>query len=275
MFYREAGQYKTTYAADMAIFPIRQDRYGLALILVVAFVAVPALGSPVPHQHHDDPVPHPVAGGDRAQPFDRICRAAVARNRRLHGRRRLCLLQARDLYSRGQHPRLDRRQRPCLRARRRRLRRAEPAHQGLLFGGGDACGAVLSRMVLRPRAVARQLQRFWCDRGADRNAVRRAGHRSERDAGHALSRRADDRRRPGLDRLQHRARPDRSHVDGGPRHGHRRRAHRRPPPACEAARLRGVVVLCRRRGRDDGVPLARARPRPKPSTSIFRSRSCS
>ena len=26
MFYREAGQYKTTYAADMAIFPIRQDR---------------------------------------------------------------------------------------------------------------------------------------------------------------------------------------------------------------------------------------------------------
>ncbi len=34
MFYREAGQYKTTYAADMAIFPIRQDRYGLALILV-------------------------------------------------------------------------------------------------------------------------------------------------------------------------------------------------------------------------------------------------
>ena len=46
MFYREAGQYKTTYAADMAIFPIRQDRYGLALILVVAFVAVPALGSP-------------------------------------------------------------------------------------------------------------------------------------------------------------------------------------------------------------------------------------
>ena len=34
MFYREAGQYKTTYAADMAIFPIRQDRYGLALILL-------------------------------------------------------------------------------------------------------------------------------------------------------------------------------------------------------------------------------------------------
>ena len=45
MFYREAGQYKTTYAADMAIFPIRQDRYGLALILVIAFVVVPVFGN--------------------------------------------------------------------------------------------------------------------------------------------------------------------------------------------------------------------------------------
>ena len=45
MFYREAGQYKTTYAADMAIFPIRQDRYGLALILFVAFVVIPAFGN--------------------------------------------------------------------------------------------------------------------------------------------------------------------------------------------------------------------------------------
>ena len=44
MFYREAGQYKTTYAANMAIFPIRQDRYGLAVILLIAFVVVPVFG---------------------------------------------------------------------------------------------------------------------------------------------------------------------------------------------------------------------------------------
>ena len=44
MFYREAGQFKTTYAADMAIFPIRQDRIGLALILAFAFVVIPAAG---------------------------------------------------------------------------------------------------------------------------------------------------------------------------------------------------------------------------------------
>ena len=45
MFYREAGQFKTTYAADMAIFPIRQDRYGLALILFAAFVVIPLTGN--------------------------------------------------------------------------------------------------------------------------------------------------------------------------------------------------------------------------------------
>ncbi len=44
MFYREVGQFKTTYEADQAIFPIRQDRIGLALILLVAFVAIPLLG---------------------------------------------------------------------------------------------------------------------------------------------------------------------------------------------------------------------------------------
>ena len=29
MFYREAGQFKTTYAKDMAAFPITQDKYCL------------------------------------------------------------------------------------------------------------------------------------------------------------------------------------------------------------------------------------------------------
>ena len=43
MLYREAGQFKTTYAADMAIFPIRQDRIALYLLLAVAFIGVPLL----------------------------------------------------------------------------------------------------------------------------------------------------------------------------------------------------------------------------------------
>src|SRR5215510_10966526 len=43
MLYREAGQFKTSYADDMAIFPIRQDRIGMWLLLALAFVVVPLL----------------------------------------------------------------------------------------------------------------------------------------------------------------------------------------------------------------------------------------
>jgi branched-chain amino acid transport system permease protein len=45
VLYREAGQFKTSYAADMAIFPIRQDRIALALLLAFAFVGVPLLAA--------------------------------------------------------------------------------------------------------------------------------------------------------------------------------------------------------------------------------------
>ncbi|MEC5215350.1 branched-chain amino acid transport system permease protein [Actimicrobium sp. GrIS 1.19] len=45
MFYREAGQFKTSYIADSQIFPIRQDRVGMALVLAIAFIAIPLLGS--------------------------------------------------------------------------------------------------------------------------------------------------------------------------------------------------------------------------------------
>jgi branched-chain amino acid transport system permease protein len=41
MLYREAGQYKTNYAADVAVFPLREDRIGLAVILLIAFVVLP------------------------------------------------------------------------------------------------------------------------------------------------------------------------------------------------------------------------------------------
>jgi branched-chain amino acid transport system permease protein len=41
MLYREAGQFKSTYEADAAVFPLREDRIGLAVILLVAFLVVP------------------------------------------------------------------------------------------------------------------------------------------------------------------------------------------------------------------------------------------
>jgi branched-chain amino acid transport system permease protein len=46
MFYREAGQFKPTYQADSQIFPIRQDRIGITVLLAIAFLAVPLFASP-------------------------------------------------------------------------------------------------------------------------------------------------------------------------------------------------------------------------------------
>ncbi len=41
MFYRECGQFKTSYAEDMAIFPIVQDRWSIVGLVLVAFVLIP------------------------------------------------------------------------------------------------------------------------------------------------------------------------------------------------------------------------------------------
>ena len=45
MLYRENGQFKSTYRADQQIFPIAQDRVAILALLVLAFVAVPAVAS--------------------------------------------------------------------------------------------------------------------------------------------------------------------------------------------------------------------------------------
>lgn len=45
MLYREAGQFKTSYAADQQLFPILQDRIGVIALLVVAAVVVPLVAS--------------------------------------------------------------------------------------------------------------------------------------------------------------------------------------------------------------------------------------
>ena len=41
MFYRENGQFKTSYRADQQIFPILQDRVGVILLVAAAFLVVP------------------------------------------------------------------------------------------------------------------------------------------------------------------------------------------------------------------------------------------
>ena len=43
MIYREAGQFKTSYAADQAIFPILSDRWVVGVVAVSKAVAVDIL----------------------------------------------------------------------------------------------------------------------------------------------------------------------------------------------------------------------------------------
>jgi branched-chain amino acid transport system permease protein len=43
MFYRENGQFKTSYRADQQIFPIAQDRIAIGALLIAAIVVVPLL----------------------------------------------------------------------------------------------------------------------------------------------------------------------------------------------------------------------------------------
>jgi branched-chain amino acid transport system permease protein len=45
MFYREAGQFKSSYAADLQIFPILQDRIGVAIVVLAAFLVVPLVAN--------------------------------------------------------------------------------------------------------------------------------------------------------------------------------------------------------------------------------------
>jgi branched-chain amino acid transport system permease protein len=45
VLYREAGQFKSTYAQDQQIFPIRQDRIAVTLLLIFSFVVVPLIGN--------------------------------------------------------------------------------------------------------------------------------------------------------------------------------------------------------------------------------------
>ena len=45
MFYREAGQFKTDYKSDSAVFPLLQDRLGIGVMLFIALVLVPLYGA--------------------------------------------------------------------------------------------------------------------------------------------------------------------------------------------------------------------------------------
>ena len=202
MLYREAGQYKTSYAADMAVFPLRQDRWGIAVILAIAFVAIPLLANDF-------------VLGTVMLPFLVFSLAAIGLNiltgytglislgtAGFMGVGAIACYKLTTYFPQHQHHRLDPRLRPVLGRDRRPVRPALAAHQGLLPRGRDARRAVLPPVVLHPHPLDLQLQPLRRDRDADPHPVRRADHRRHRGDRGALPRGADDRRRssPGSPR---------------------------------------------------------------------------
>src|SRR6185437_8623784 len=73
-------------------------------------------------------------------------------------------------------------------------------------------------------------------------------HRPESNCANALLHRSWRRRVDDLGRLKPCAWPYRPHVDGGTRHGYRRRINGNPVAADQAARLCRFIVLLRRWG---------------------------
>ncbi len=257
MFYREVGQFKTSYAADMAMFPIRQDRIGLALILAVAFIAIPLLAGEF-------------MIASVMIPFLILALAAIGLN---------ILIGYTGLISLGTGAFMGVGAYACY-----KLTTLFPGVNIIVWivsSGLVSCavGVLFGLPSLRIKgfylAIATLAAQFflqWCfvrvgwlyngnhlrrDRGADSYAVRHSDHRRHRQAADALFRRAVDRRRDDVVRLQPRARAHRPLVDGGARHGHRRATHGHTAAARQAARLRSVVLLRGRRRRADGVPVVR------------------
>ena len=186
MLYRTAGQFKTSYAADHALFPVRQDAWLLGVILRLRLRDLPAHRQRVHLQGAAHPGADLFAGRARPQHPHRLCRAALARHRRLHGRRRLCLLQADQHLSRAQSDRRDLPLGLLFGRRRRRLRPAVAAHQGFLPRHRDACRAVLSRLAVREMGMALQLQFVGRDPGADGIHIRDSRFRPERRVDRAV-----------------------------------------------------------------------------------------
>ena len=99
MIYREAGQFKTTYQTDSAIFPILQDKLFMLALLAISFAVIPVLGSDyflsgilIPFVRHFDSLFDSGLGCIGAEYFDWLCGAALAGLGGLYGGGRVCRL---------------------------------------------------------------------------------------------------------------------------------------------------------------------------------------
>ena len=257
MFYREAGQFKTSYQADQAVFPMREDRVWIGIVLAVAAIIIPLFGS--------DYFLEIVMIN-----FLFFSLAAIGLNI-LTGYTGQISLGTGGFMAVG----------------------AVSSYKlGLMFPDlniiiifvlsgffAAAVGIVFGMPSLRIKgfylAVATLAAQFFLDwlflrvdwftnssniiEGLPRSlfGIPITGPGASPQAKYYVALGfvvvfALARQEPG-------ARAHRPRVDGDPRHGHRRRDHRHPAAADQAARLRHQFVLLRRRRQPDAVPLLRQR----------------
>ena len=180
MLYRTAGQFKTSYAADHALFPVRQDAWLLGVILVFAFVIFPLTASEFTFKALLIPVliyalaalglniltgyagQLSLGTGAFMGVGAYACYKLITIFPELNP---LVAILLSGFFSAGD---------------RRGLRPAVAAHQGLLPRHRHARRAVLSRLAVREMGMALQLQFVRRDPGADGQHVRRCRLRPER-----------------------------------------------------------------------------------------------
>ena len=46
MYFRETGQFKSKYKEELAAFPIFEDKIGIAIAAIIAFILIPLFGLP-------------------------------------------------------------------------------------------------------------------------------------------------------------------------------------------------------------------------------------
>src|SRR5216110_2003783 len=257
MIYREAGQFKTTYASDQAIFAIPQDRWFVAVAALAAFVVPPLAAT----EYWLQAV---------LIPFLIYSLAAIGLNL-LTGYAGQLSLGTGGFMAVGAYAAF-------------KLTTAFPhvnvilvfllsglvaAGVGLVFG---IPSLRIKGFYLAVATLASQFFLVWlfnkvpwfvnyASSGTITASKRARGdrHRPECDGVGALPDGARARRRRRAGRQESRSRPRGPVVDGDPRSRHRRRDHRRPAAADQAARLRHQLVLLRRRRRGARLSLLRQR----------------
>ena len=92
MLYRTAGQFKTTYRADQALFPVRQDAFLLGIILIFAWAVFPLTASEFAFQTLLIPVLVYSLAALGLNILTGYAGQTEPRDRSVHGGRGLCLL---------------------------------------------------------------------------------------------------------------------------------------------------------------------------------------